>query len=190
MRLRGMLVAIVTAVFFLGWQVLPLVYGEREKKILPSLSSPSPPFSHSSFPGLLPSKQAALEPENGRRRTRNEWTDERTGQQRGRRRRARRHFDSLPPPPLPFPDLVKFSLLSDEGGRGGSCLLLSSAGMSRKRHSFPLLAWPPPPPLDPARLLTASPSEHLCLKAKVEEAAIWRLGGGRTGKKNKIGRGG
>ncbi len=138
-----MLVAIVTAVFFLGWQVLPLVYGEREKKILPSLSSPSPPFSHSSFSGLLPSEQAALEPENGRRRTRNEWTDERTDQQR---RRARRHFDS--PPPFPFPDLVKFSLLSDEGGkeRGG---ILPSPFLSRYVEkeaffsSFGLAASPP-----------------------------------------------
>ena len=150
MKLRGMLVAIVTAVFFLGWQVLPLVYGEREKKILPSLSSPSPPFS--AFPNLRSlgcsqaSKPPSLEPENGRRRTRNEWTDGRTDQQRGERGRARRHFDSLPPP-LSLPGSCEIFASFGRGRQGGrSCLLLSSAGMSRKRHSFPLLAWPSPPP--------------------------------------------
>ncbi len=96
------------------------------------------------------------------------------------------------PPPFPFPDLVKFSLLSDEGGKekGG---ILPSPFLSRyveKEAFFSSFGLAASLPLDPARLLTASPSEHLCLKAKVEEAAIWRLGGGRTGKENKIGHGG
>ncbi len=138
------------------------------------------------------SKPPSLEPENGRRRTRNEWTDERTGQQRGRGKEGQKAL-RLPPPPFPFPDLVKFSLLSDEGGKEKGEGILPSLFLSRyveKEAFFSSFGLAASPPLDPARLLTASPSEHLCLKAKVEEAAIWRLGGGRAGKENKIGHGG
>ncbi len=120
-----MLVAIVTAVFFLGWQVLPLVYGEREKKILPSLSSP-----FLLFPFFVPwaaSKQASLSRSSlrtdGGRRT--------NGRTSGRTSRGGGGPEGTStPPPLSLPGSCEI-FASFGRGRQGAGGILPSPFLSR-----------------------------------------------------------